>query len=116
VIRVIPHTSQRYRTVGDWFYEGSKLVIHVSDTGDWRSDLLVAIHELVEAVLCKDKVPQQVVDTFDMMHPELGEPGDSLMAPYMHEHCFSMAVERMVCAALRYPWATHEELLNRLGD
>lgn len=113
-IRVIPHEDQRYKTCGDWFYGNGDLVVCVSDTGDWRSNTLVAVHELVEALLCKDVISQEAVDKFDMEHPELDDPGDDPRAPYQFEHCFATSVERMLAAALKYPWRLHEERLSKL--
>lgn len=110
-IEVIPHAKQRYNTLGDWLFEGDDLVIRVSASGDWRSDMLVAIHELVEVVLCKaDGVTQEVVDAFDMSHPDSEEPGDEPNAPYRDQHCHALAVERMVAAAMKYSWQHHDDI------
>lgn len=70
-INVIPHRAQRYDTCGDWLYEGAeptrkKLMITVSDSGDWRTDAAIAIHELCEALICRATgVTQESVDTYD---------------------------------------------------
>ena len=118
-IEVIPHSRQRYETLGDWFYEIADgkptLVIRVSSTGDWRSDMLVALHELVEALLCRHAgVEQELVDNFDMTFVG-DEPGDSVAAPYRDQHCFAMAVERMLCAAMRMAWVEHEKRLENVS-
>lgn len=114
LIKVIPHAEQRYPTLGDWYFdERGDLNIAVSASGDWRSDMLVAVHELVEVILCKnDGIPQQQVDAFDKAHLDSEEPGDELDAPYRDQHCQAMAVERMIAAAMKYPWAEHEAKLE----
>ncbi len=122
-IEVVPHADQRYDTAGDWFYgivdSQPVLVIRVSSTGAWQSDMLVALHELVEAILCRnDGIGQELVDNFDMMFtpaPGAGEPGDAPAAPYRNQHCFAMAVERMVCAAMKRSWTEHEANLEKLS-
>jgi hypothetical protein len=55
VIETIPHLDQRYKTCGDWFYEGEDLHIKVSDLKDWKKEATIAVHELVEAILCKQQ-------------------------------------------------------------
>ena len=117
-IEVIRHEDQRYDTPGDWLWPNEhNLLIRVSDMGDWRKEAAVAVHELVEAILCKnDGVAEGAVDAFDMS-PEgkmCVEPGDSLLAPYHRQHCFATAVERMLVAALGMPWAEHEGTVEAL--
>lgn len=122
VIDFIPHAQQRYPTVGDWFWKGTRddpwgeLHIRISHSGEIASDLLVALHELVEAILCwHDGVTQDAVDKFDTSHAGQAsdEPGDEPDAPYRDQHCFATAVERMVCAAMKMAWREHEENLEK---
>ena len=117
IITTIPHARQRYDTVGDWQWRGDDLIITISDTGSWRSNMAVAIHELCEVALCKDKGITQIdVDKFDM-GPGLqsNDPGDLPNAPYRDQHCFATAVERMLIAAFGMAWSEHEILCNSLS-
>lgn len=122
-IEIIPHEQHRYTTVGDWFFDAAgDLTIRVSKLSDWRREVLVAIHELVEVVLCKhDGVTQEQVDKFDMEdfsyedHPD-EEPGDSLDAPYMRQHCIATGIERILAAELFVPWKNYEDELNALPE
>ena|SRR5208337_105141 len=69
VIRTIDHKDQRYETVGDWQFIGPNLLITVSDLGNNKMNALIAIHELIEALLCKFNDPEittEMVDSFDM--------------------------------------------------
>lgn len=113
-MEVIPHGTQRYDTAGDWWFdEAGNLQIRVSSMDNWRSEMLVALHEFVEVVLCKnDGVTQQQVDDFDTNHLSSPEPGDEVDAPYRDQHCFAMAVERMVCAAMKLPWTEHDSTVD----
>ena len=114
-IFVISHDQQRYNTVGDWYFEGEDLVIRVSKMENWRSEMLVALHKLVEVLLCKnDGVSQESADKFDTSHIESDEPGDEIDAPYRDQHCFAMAVERMVCAAMKMPWKEHDATVMKI--
>lgn len=134
VIETIPHAKQRYETCGDWYYKRDPfsheevLHVRVSESGDWRTDALVAVHELVEVLLCKQAgVTQEQADEFDKQFNEKAfgrfsdgtlwagaEPGDEKDAPYRDQHCFAMSVERMLCAAMGYSWKEHEERIDAL--
>jgi len=123
LIRTIPHQTQWYNTVGDWIWseDGHLLTINVSETGDWRYDMLVALHELVEVVLCKDRgITQESVDYFDRdfeerrKHgevPEDAEPGDAIEAPYYEQHQIASVVERLLATAMKIHWHAYDEKL-----
>ena len=125
IIETIPHGDQRYSSVGDWFYEpgeGEEEVLHfkVSELSDWRREALIAVHELVEVLLCRhDGVSQEEVDQFDKKYEadrqpdDDSEPGDSPNAPYVKQHCLATAVERMLAAELEVSWQDYE---NELGE
>src|SRR6185437_14162711 len=97
VIETIPHEQQRYPTVGDWTYEpDGTLLIRISKLSDERREALIAVHELVEVLLCKqDGVTQEAVDSFDKEFEanrppdNVDEPGDDLRAPYARQHCIA---------------------------
>lgn len=117
VIETVPHNEQRYETVGDYWWDNETLHIRVSETGNTNYDYLIAIHELVEAVLCEYRgVSVEDIDKFDILHPELIEPGDHPQAPYQNEHNFATAVERMICAAMGIKWQEYDQTLDKLGD
>jgi hypothetical protein len=129
-IATIPHAEQRYPTVGDWIVEptpkGLNVHIRVSKLRDWRRELLVAIHELVEvsqlaawSVKPLDQV-QREVDDFDRAYeakrPEgdTSEPGDHPEAPYRYEHFFATNVERLLCQGLGVDWADYDREVESL--
>ena len=117
-IETIPHGDQRYPTVGDYFHDddvAQTVHFRVSDLGDWRKEAAVAVHELVEFLLClNDDVTVAEIDAFDMAYTGDGEPGDDPAAPYHRQHCFATAVERMLIAALGVPWASYEQAVEAL--
>ena len=99
IVDVIPHSTQRYNTVGDWYFslKEGELVIKVSETGNWKWNMCIALHELTEAIACTaDGVTQEQVDEFDKSwKPNFGyeEPGEDPRAPYFEEHGFASRIE-----------------------
>lgn len=110
-IKTIPHNKHRYATCGDWWFDKKgDLQIRVSDMGNWKYEYLVALHELIEVALCKERgIKQEDVDDFDMQfekereegqHDEEAEPGDDRRAPYKKEHFFATNIEFMMIGEL----------------
>lgn len=131
LIETIPHSAQRYETVGDWvkepsgWYEGPvDFTIKVSELGHEQMEALVAIHELVEFFLCEfayPRVTQKTVDDFDNLFLQWqdagirskdAEAGDDERAPYTRQHCMATAVERMLAAYIGVPWDVYEAVIN----
>lgn len=129
-IKFIPHTEHRYPTCGDWLYlddpndeTGSILEIRVSKMMNDLYAQMVAVHELVEVILCNAQgVTQEEVDAFDIAYEEAqpegddSEPGDDPKAPYRTQHCFATAVERTLCAALGISWDEYDKCILALFD
>jgi hypothetical protein len=116
-IDFIPQSEQRYDTCGDWYYEGSTLVLRISKTPDQRHQQLVAIHELVEALLCNvDGVTQEAVDAFDNgPGKDLDEPGDYPSAPYFHQHVAATFVEGFIARKMDVDWEEYEQAVSDHG-
>jgi len=106
-IEVVRHEDQRYSTAGDWqFPDHNLLRVRVSELGDWRYEAAIAVHEFVEAILCKnDGIAEAEVDAFDKDYAgEFTEPGDDPRAPYHRQHRVALEVERSLIAALGVTW------------
>lgn len=140
IIETIPHSSQRYPTVGDWWFQeepvyiettppgnremvGKQLELHirVSDMGDWKKEALIAIHELAEVCMCKSSgISQEDVDDFDMDYEEhrqeedVTEPGDLPDAPYHRQHVVATAIERIVAGEMNVDWNQYNDTINGL--
>ena len=121
-LRTIPHTEQRYETVGDWenLPDGS-LRISVSDMGNDDYAFLVAIHEAVEVWLCNKRgITDEAVSAFDIEYeknrPEgdESEPGDHPDAPYRKEHFFATNIERMIALELGVDWEKYDKAVMSL--
>jgi hypothetical protein len=129
-IEFIPHEDQRYNTIGDWFFEppskpsgGRYMVIKVSTMKDRRHMYLVAVHELVEALICQeDGISQLMVDKFDVQWKrphltddvQINEPGEDPRAPYHEQHVQAENIERILAAALCVHWQTYAAQVDRI--
>lgn len=115
-IHTINSKDQRYPTNGDWYFDDKgDLTINISNTGDWRYDSLLAVHELVEVLVCKHRgITQEEVDAFDNAHLESLSPGWDKDAPYYKEHQFADAIERLLCLELGCNWQEYERNLPKV--
>jgi hypothetical protein len=123
-IRFIPHKEQRYPTVGDWFFRYTTLHIRTSIMDKEEYEILVAVHELVEAFLCRRAgVREEDVTAFDIkfederaqgLHGPTDEPGDDRAAPYYTQHQIATHVERFLCKALSIDWEEYDAAVNSL--
>lgn len=122
LIKTIPHSQQRYPTVGDWQeLPTGESIIRVSEMGNEDYEFLVGLHELIEQYLCRKRgIPEPVVTAFDRAFEtrrEPGndsEPGDSLNAPYRHEHEFATLIERCMAEQLGVNWEIYDRTVTNL--
>lgn len=125
VITEVPHSSQRYDTVGDWI-PGRPTEIRVSRMKDKRYVFLVALHELVEYELCvmngiSDSRAVRFDKMFEMerrvgLHDDMAEPGDDPRAPYREEHAFATMIEKIVARKLGVDWVHYGRTVASLGS
>jgi hypothetical protein len=120
-IEFIEHQDQKYETVGNWFLEEDGLHIQVSKFGNLFSQVCVAVHELIEAILCMQRnISPLDVDRFDIAFEEAriegntDEPGDSPDAPYRREHFFATNIERQLVHEMGIDWQEYERQINNL--
>lgn len=110
-LHVLPQSEQRYDTEGDWLWADNALEIQISrgvGDDDPRYGLLMLVHELVEALLCRSMgVTAVQVDAFDMLHQGDGEPGDLPSAPYHRQHMAAQAAERALADQLGVDWENY---------
>jgi hypothetical protein len=125
VIESIPHKNQRYPTVGDyWRDEEGVLHITVSSMSDDRYEYLVALHELVEVLICEHKgIKEEDITAFDIkfeedrllgLHGPDDEPGHNKFAPYNLEHVFAEKLERLMSEKLEVDWTKYDKEVNSL--
>ena len=123
-IETIPHESQRYPTVGDyWLDENGIEQIRVSEMMDWRYEVLVAVHEIVEMALTRNRnIAEEAITEFDVKFEQdkerqlvTGEAGDNVNAPYRKEHFFATNLERLFAAELGVDWFEYDRYVDALG-
>src|SRR5690349_17614535 len=122
-IEVIPHEQQRYPTVGDYWVENGVQQVRVSSLPDWRYEILVAVHEIVELALTRHRgIPEDVISEFDVAFEQSresmevsGEPGDHPDSPYRREHFFATSLERLLAVELDVDWFKYEAYVDGLG-
>lgn len=116
LIETVSHGYQRYDTCGDWYLDPETGTMHikVSRLGNWKEELLVAVHELIEASLCEARgISEEEVTRFDMAYKG-NEPGNSIRAPYHKEHVFATQVEKRLARQLGVEWEQYENHLDNL--
>ena len=121
VTKTIPHSEQRYDTIGDWWWEGDTLHIRVTDMANWKYEMAVAYHEMREALYCKHfGISQESVDTFDInfdaeqkrgLHAPDAEPGNDPTAPYFLAHQYATRDERLFIADIGESWEEYEKVV-----
>lgn len=123
LIKTIPHSQQRYPTVGDYVFNAERdtVIFYISKLGDWRYEACVAIHELTEFFIIKMQgVKLEDIDKFDIAFEKrrkagnTDEPGDDPKAPYRGAHCVATGVERILAALLGVCWKKYEAKINSL--
>ena len=117
IILSVPHSAQRYPTAGDWELVGGTLTIRVSRMPDQRMEWALALHELVEALLCTSRnITTEMVDEWDIKGEgaQLSEPGDDPRAPYFNEHMFATRIEEEFVNELDLNWHYYEDAIDNL--
>ena len=122
VIETIPHVEQRYDTCGDWvWHPDGSLHIRISEMPHQpQSEWLVALHEMVEAVLCAyDGIEEEDVTKWDLDYLAAGgqgEPGEAPGSPYRTQHETATIIERIVCQSMGLAWAEHDKTVEEVGN
>lgn len=119
-IQVIAHNGHRIKnTAGDYFeYSPGHWGVLVSDLGDWRLSMVLAVHELVE-FLCTQAhgIGESRITAWDRKmtrrNPDL-EPGEQPGCPYGREHRFAEKIERMVAREIGVKWRDYLKALEDL--
>ena len=113
-ITPIPHSSQRYNTIGDWQFDSNRnLRVVVSKMGNVDFEFLVGLHEVIEAFLCRRAgITTKQVDAFDMSWVGKGEPGDDVRAPYYRQHMIATMIENIIGHELDIDWEEYDTILN----
>ena len=120
-VEFIPTENQRYLTVGDYIKDHGHLRVFVSKMNDNRHELLVAVHEVIEAMLTEHRgIKEEDITAFDIEFEKkraeynTDEPGDDSAAPYRKEHLFATGIEKLLASELDVDWKKYDEEVNSL--
>ena len=123
-ILTIPNEDIKLRhgfTGADWWWdEAGDLQVRVAaEMEHWREAMALAVHETVEALMCKHNgVTVAHVDEFDAKFKGENEidvnAGDESDAPYRLEHTYATAIERVLTGVLGVDWKEYDTRLGKL--
>ena len=107
--------AMRYYTPGDYEVDKDEALLRVTvTTMPYVSEMAVALHEIVEATLCRVAgiTEKEVFDFDQMWNEEQGhlygeEPGADLRAPYRDQHLKAEEIERLFVEAAGMDWQEH---------
>lgn len=116
MIKTVPKGEMRYDTAGDWmFADTGDLEITVASTGSDYFDFLVAVHEAVEAMLCrKAGITGEAVTMWDLDHQDAEEPGELPGCLYRAQHLEAEDIEKQIAAAMGLDWGKYDEVIRAL--
>lgn len=118
-IEFIPHRDQRYDTVGDWWLDDDDVLQIRASRMDEPYSALVALHEIVEALvegirITGDlRVTRRMVEATDQWDKHFGEftqrePGYAPACPVYRGHMIASAVEHMVAMLVEIDYNDYE--------
>lgn len=131
-VKVIPHSKQRYNTVGDYFKEMIYGIMpdKLPNSPNWICtervmreqvrisssnadyEFLIAMHELIEWYLTEKRgISEKSITAFDKKFKGV-EPGKDKKAPYHKEHMFAEKIERMLAKELKVNWEKYDKELT----
>ena len=120
-IEFIPHKEQRLpgSIGGDWYFDSDdNLVIKVSDMKDWRYNFLLAMHEMNEAILCKNAgITTEMVDADELKSSPTDNPDSFSGYPgscYQNQHNDALALEWLMSRLLDVNWEKYGKAFSSL--
>ena len=128
-IELIPQSQHRYEgTVGDWWIDADGVLqIRASEMENRLHSTLVALHEVVEALVVgiqktrQLSVPQWLVESVDVfdkqyIEDEEDEPGYSADAPYYEAHMIASTIEHLVAMLLKIDYNIYESAVDSIAQ
>ena len=123
-----PFNRMRYRTVGDFVYTPGieRINFIIAEMRNPDFEMLIFIHELVEAYLCwRRGLREEFITEFDKMfeeerklgeHGKNDEPGDDPRSPYHREHKIASKFEKMLCKVMSIKWGRYSKAVDRIYE
>ena len=114
-------------TIGDWWYDfDGTLQVRVSEFDDPRHTMVLAMHELFEALAAwANKYTEEEVTKFDLWFEKesgkvdfpktLDEPGMHPECPYNQEHQYATAIEMILLTYFGANWWEYDEAIRKMS-
>ncbi len=123
----VTHYPSGYTTIGYWFWDEARnrgtLTIQVMKMDDWRHEVAVWGHEILEALYCWIMgIPTEDCDAFDDRYeqgyrrgtiPLTYEPGDDRRCPYFWGHWLGKCWEHVWVRASFCSWRKYLQECDR---
>lgn len=119
-VRIIPMSQMTIKngakvtTCGTWWEDGDVLEVRLAQMCDWRYEVAVLFHELIEFFWCQRRgIKTQPCDDFDEWferqyelgkYPKTAESGFHKDCPYRGGHVWGSRFERVVTFILACSW------------
>jgi hypothetical protein len=123
-IDFIPHKDHQFTTIGHWFEDADGLHIQISRELNWKFQVAVLFHELIEVFMCEAQgVKTPECDVFDALFeseyergvwPKSVEAGMDKRCPYRKGHIWGRRFERLVIFLLGASWREYGDACDEL--
>jgi hypothetical protein len=115
-VEFVKQEYQNYPTVGDYFETPEFTVFRITEfPGKPAYAAAILLHEIAEYFRTKqDGITIGTIDSFDLTHPELDDPGLSQKAPYHRQHMESDVLERQFILFSGEDWVEYEAAIDKL--
>jgi len=117
-IVTVPPEDQRYPTCGDYREFDNEIVITITDQISDDHEFLVALHELIEFWLTRERgIRESEITDYDIKwealpEPKADEPGNEPDCIYGREHRFAENIERQIAHELGIDWHSYNNSLK----
>lgn len=118
IIETAASEDQRYPTAGDYWETDNEIYFKITDQGSDDHEFLVAIHEMIEFWLTRERgISEAEITDYDIKweelpEPKADEPGNEADCIYGREHRFAENIERQLAHELGIDWHEYNNSLK----
>ncbi len=126
IIKSVHKESQRYETLGDYYFEDGVRTFVITKTGNPLWDDLIFIHEFIEEVLTRNQgITEPQILEYDLEFERRlengevnkdAEPGEQSDCPYKVQHSVAESVERIMLNHLGISFGEYNETIMKIFE
>jgi hypothetical protein len=117
IIESKPFAQMRYPTTGDWYEKNNNIHVDTILTDDWRVNISIAIHNIIEKFLCDAvNIKGEDVDAYSKAHHLEDDPGLNPDAPHHDQHMLADKIERIIHTELGLSRKKYEYKINQFCE